>query len=129
VEATLEKVLGIGGLFFRAREPKVLADWYRTHLGVGAVPDGEGELPWQQQAGSTAFAPFPEDSKYFGDASKHWMINFRVANLDALVQQLQSAGISVKVDPQAYPYGRFARLNDPEGNPIELWEPEPDAKR
>ncbi len=79
--------------------------------------------PWQQEAGATAFAPFPESTKYFGDATKTWMINFRVRNLDAMVNQLQGAGIAVEVNQEAFPYGRFARLNDPEGNPIELWEP------
>jgi glyoxylase I family protein len=123
----MEKVLGIGGLFFRSREPKVLAGWYDTHLGISAVPDS----PWEQEAGPTAFSPFPEDTKYFGDAGKQWMMNFRVGNLDAMVAQLEKAGISVKVDPEAYPtIGRFARLHDPEGNAIELWEPEgPDAKK
>jgi predicted enzyme related to lactoylglutathione lyase len=78
----------------------------------------------------TAFAPFPESTEYFGDAGKFCMINFRVNNLDAMVVQLRGAGILVEVDPQRYPNGRFARLHDPEGNPIELWEPEGrDARR
>jgi len=119
----MEKVTGIGGLFFRAREPKALAEWYQNHLGVSAVPDNYDEPPWQQQAGPTAYAPFPEDTKYFGDAGKQWMVNFRVANLDATVTQLRAAGVSVEIDPEPYPNGRFARLHDPEGNPIELWEP------
>jgi len=118
----MEKVTGIGGFFFRARDPKMLGEWYRDHLGVDLVPDSYDKLPWQQEAGPTAFAPFPEDTEYFGDAQKKWMINFRVVNLDAIVAQLRAAGASVEIDPEKYPNGRFARLHDPEGNPIELWE-------
>jgi glyoxylase I family protein len=119
----MEKVKGIGGLFFLARDPVALAAWYRDHLGVAVVPSDYETPPWQQEAGPTAFAPFPETTTYFGDAGKVWMINFRVGNLDAMAAQLRAAGISVEVDAQVYPNGRFARLNDPEGNPIELWEP------
>ncbi len=77
-------------------------------------------LTWQE-AGPTAFAPFPADSDYFA-REQRWMINFRVRNLGAMVKQLQAAGVAVKVDPEEYPNGRFARVHDPEGNPIELWE-------
>jgi glyoxylase I family protein len=87
------------------------------------VPENYDDPPWQQQAGPTALAPFPENTKYFGDGGRQWMVNFRVANLDAMMAQLRAAGISVELDPEAYPNGRFARLYDPEGNPIELWEP------
>jgi len=73
---------------------------------------------------ATAFAAFLEATEYFGDASKTWMINFRVRNLGAMVAQLRAAGIYVEIDEQHYPNGRFARLKDPEGNPVELWEPE-----
>jgi predicted enzyme related to lactoylglutathione lyase len=76
-----------------------------------------------KEAGTTVFAPFPETTDYFGNAEKVWMINFRVRNLEAMVGQLRAAGLSVEVDPELYPHGRFARLYDPEGNPIELWEP------
>ena len=79
--------------------------------------------PWQQEAGTTVFAPFKADTKYFGRPTQQWMINFRVRDLDAMVAQLKRAGITVEVDPQAYPNGRFARLEDPEGNPIQLWQP------
>jgi glyoxylase I family protein len=119
----MQKVMGIGGVFFRSREPKALAKWYRDHLGVDVVPDNYDDPGWRQQAGPTAFAPFPEDTRYFGDAAKEWMINFRVSNLDAMAAQLQAADIPVEVDPETYPNGRFARLHDPEGNPIELWQP------
>lgn len=119
----MEKVTGIGGFFFRARDPKSLSQWYDDHLGVSPVPSDSSQQPWHQDAGTTAFAPFPEPSKYFGDAAKVWMLNFRVRNLDAMADQLHGAGIHVEIDPQKYPNGRFARLHDPEGNPIELWEP------
>jgi predicted enzyme related to lactoylglutathione lyase len=119
----MERVTGIGGLFFRARDPAALAQWYRDHLGVTMVPSNYEEPPWQQQAGPTVFAPFPETTDYFGDSGKAWMVNFRVASLDAMMAQLRAAGIAVEPDPQTYPNGRFARLYDPEGNPIELWEP------
>ena len=119
----MEKVTGIGGLFFRARNPDSLAAWYRDHLGVDSVPTEYGAKGWRQEAGSTAFAPFPRDSKYFGNADKDWMVNFRVRDLDAMVNQLRQAGIAVDVVPEAYPNGRFAHLADPEGNPIELWQP------
>jgi glyoxylase I family protein len=119
----MEKVAGIGGLFFRAHDPKALGQWYQQHLGIALTPTSEGESVWQQEAGPTAFTPFPETSKYFGDPNKVWMVNFRVHDLDKMVAQLQAAGIEVKVDPQSYPgVGRFARLHDPEGNPIELWQ-------
>ena len=119
----MERVAGIGGLFFRAKDPTALAVWYKEHLGIDLVPADYSQKPWSQEAGPTAFAPFPVDSDYFGNAEKDWMINFRVRNLDAIVEQLRRAKIDVRVDPEIYPNGRFARLHDPEGNPIELWEP------
>lgn len=121
----MEKVTGIGGLFFRARDPKGLGKWYQDHLGITIEPTSyEANFePWRQQAGVTVFAPFPSTSDYF-PAEKQWMINLRVVSLDAMVAQLIAAGIEVKVDPQEYPNGRFARLYDPEGNAIELWQPE-----
>ncbi len=118
-----EKVTGIGGVFFRARDPKALAQWYQDHLGVFLTPRSKNDPVWNQQAGPTAFSPFPEKTNYFGDATKQWMINFRVSDLDRMARQLEAAGIEVKVDPTTYPNGRFARIHDPEGNPIELWQP------
>src|SRR5271170_3266682 len=123
----MEKVTGIGGFFFRAKDPKALALWYQQHLGILSIPTSDGGTAWQQEAGATAFAPFPETSKYFGDPQKVWMLNFRVRDLDKMAAQLQAAGIEVKIDSESYPYGRFARLHDPEGNPIELWQPKPKA--
>jgi glyoxylase I family protein len=120
----MERVQGIGGFFFRARDPRKLAEWYEANLGVAPVPQKAGATPWRTTAGTTAFAPFKEDTSYFGDRRFQWMINFRVGNLDKMVAQLRERGIAVDVDPQAYPNGRFARLTDPEGNPIQLWQAE-----
>ena len=119
----MEKVAGIGGLFFRAHDPKALAQWYQQHLGISLTPTSEGGTVWQQEAGPTSFTPFPETTKYFGDPNKAWMVNFRVHDLNKMVAQLRSAGIEVK-DPETYAgVGSFTRIHDPEGNPIELWEP------
>jgi predicted enzyme related to lactoylglutathione lyase len=118
-----ERVTGIGGVFFRARDPKALGAWYQEHLGISVNPP-----VWNQEAGPTAFATFPETTKYFGDPAKQWMINFRVNDLDRMARQLEAAGFEVKIDPTTYPNGRFARTHDPEGNPIELWQPM-DARR
>lgn len=123
VDPPAERVVGIGGLFFRSREPKQLAQWYQLHLGIDPVPTDYDHQAWQQAAGPTAFSPFPMDTDYFGSRQQAWMVNFRVRNLDAMVAQLRKSNIEVKVDPGKYPNGRFARLHDPEGNPIELWEP------
>jgi glyoxylase I family protein len=121
--AEMEKVLGIGGLFFRAHDPHALGLWYLEHLGIALTPTKIDSPVWQQEAGPTVFSPFPETTHYFGDPEKVWMVNFRVRDLNKMAAQLQAAGIEVKVDPQTYPNGRFARLHDPEGNPIELWQP------
>ncbi len=120
----MEKVTGIGGFFFRSHDPATLGRWYQEHLGVSLIPSSLGENPWQQEAGPTAFAPFKETTTYFGDPTKGWMLNFRVRDLDKIAAQLQAAGIAVKIDPETYPNGRFARIHDPEGNPIELWQPQ-----
>jgi predicted enzyme related to lactoylglutathione lyase len=119
----MERVTGIGGFFFRAKDPTALAQWYADHLGVDLVPPTYEEEVWRQEAGPTVFAPFPADTEYFGRDEQAWMINFRVRDRDAFVQQLRDAGVEVEVDPELYPNGRFARLVDPEGNPIQLWEP------
>jgi glyoxylase I family protein len=119
----MEKVTGIGGVFFRAKDPAALKRWYQQQLGVALTPADEEQRPWYQERGPTAWEPFPADTKYF-PADRQWMINFRVSDLSAMVAQLEAAGVSVKVDPENYPYGRFARLHDPEGNAIELWQPE-----
>lgn len=119
----MERVSGIGGFFFRSKDPKGLAQWYATHLGVSVIPSGpEGEA-WTQEAGPTAFAPFKEDTGYFGAPTQMWMINFRVRSMKAMMEQLRAAGITVEIEEDDGPLGSFARLTDPEGNPIQLWEP------
>jgi predicted enzyme related to lactoylglutathione lyase len=119
----MERVQGIGGFFFRAKDPKRLAAWYQANLGITTVPDNYDNQPWRTGAGTTVFAPFKEDTKYFGDPRFQWMINFRVSDIDKMVAQLRKQGITVELDPEVYPNGRFARLSDPEGNPIQLWQP------
>jgi catechol 2,3-dioxygenase-like lactoylglutathione lyase family enzyme len=121
----MERVTGIGGVFFRARDPAALRGWYEQHLGVPPTPTSYDQRPWSPATGPTIYEPFPADTDYFDRATQGWMINFRVADLDAIVAQLRAGGIDVTMDPQSYPNGRFARLHDPEGNPVELWEPGP----
>jgi glyoxylase I family protein len=119
----MERVQGIGGFFFRAKDPKKLAEWYEANLCVTRVPGDYDTLPWRTGAGTTVFAPFKEDTSYFGDLRLQWMINFRVRDLDKMAAQLRERGIAVEVDSEVHPNGRFARLSDPEGNPIQLWQP------
>ena len=122
----MEKVTGFGGFFFRARNPKSLSLWYLQHLGIDLVPESVDGAMWQQRTGPTVFQPFANDTEYFGDVAKMWMLNFRVDDLDAMVAQLRDGGIEVRMDDLDGEYaeiGRFARLTDPEGNPLELWEP------
>ena len=119
----VERVTGIGGVFFRARDPEGLSRWYADHLGVKPPPASYDERSWDQEAGPTVFAPFPEDSEHFRRPNQQWSINFRVRDLDAMLEQLRAADIAVEQHPQAYPNGRFAELSDPEGTPIQLWEP------
>lgn len=117
----MAQATGIGGVFFRAKDPEALAAWYLAHLGVGA---SDGPV-WMQAAGPTIFAPFRQDSDYF-PADRAFMLNFRVDDLTALMASLQAAGIAVETRVEwdgDGSYGRFARIHDPEGNPIELWEP------
>ena len=118
-----QRVTGIGGLFFRARNPELLLRWYEEYLGVVSPPGNHVDQPWHQDAGPTVFAPFKRETEYFGRPEQQWMVNFRVADLDAFVEQLRSEDVEVEMDPEEYPEGRFARLYDPEGNPVELWEP------
>jgi predicted enzyme related to lactoylglutathione lyase len=122
-------VTGIGGLFFRARDPDTLARWYADHLGIDPAPATYEQRVWWQQQGPTVVSPFPADTEYFGQPEQAWKLNLRVRDLDAMIAQLRAAGIEVTADPQTYPNGRFASTADPEGNPIELWEPSPDALR
>ena len=111
-------ISGIGGMFFRAAEPETLSAWYETHFGITA-----GAQPWQQEGGPTVFAPFRQESDYF-PADKAWMLNFRTDDIATLMQNLTKAGIAVETRAEwDGEWGRFARVYDPEGNPIELWQP------
>jgi glyoxylase I family protein len=121
----VERVEGIGGFFFKGDDVDGLTRWYAEHLGIAAPPatEEDDDQTWVQQSGPTVFAPFGADqwdSPHLGPSG--WGINFRVRDLDAMVAQLRTAGIAVEVDPVAYPYGRFASLHDPEGNPVQLWQ-------
>lgn len=122
-------VIGWGGFFFRARDPEELGVWYRDMLGVGAGcgTDEQGQSSdwfWHPEPGPVVFAPFKADSDYFA-GDKAFMLNFRVRDLDGLLEQLNAAGIDILTKPEwdSPETGRFARIHDPEGNPIELWEP------
>ena len=120
----MERVLGIGGVFFKARDAAGLSRWYEEHLGVLTTGESYDDPVWEQEAGETVFAPFGEEhweSPHLGPSG--WGINFRVGDLDAMVAQLRPAGLTVEVDPETYPNGRFAQLADPEGNPVQLWQP------
>jgi glyoxylase I family protein len=122
-EQPMERITGIGGFFFRAKDPTALAEWYEKNFGINVVPKDYGGEPWRTEAGTTVFAPFKHDTKYFGDMRLQWMINFRVRDLDKMAAQLRANGATVEIDPETYPNGRFAQTNDPEGNPIQLWQP------
>ncbi len=122
-------VSGIGGLFFRSRDPDALTAWYRETLGIGAgcVADGEGdpdEWAWKTKGGPVVFAPFKETTDYFA-ADHQWMLNLRVSDMGGLLAKLRAKGLEIvtKAEWDDPATGRFARIHDPEGNPIELWEP------
>ncbi|MBA3420033.1 MAG: VOC family protein [Geodermatophilaceae bacterium] len=119
----MERVTGIGGFFFRAADPARLGRWYAEHLGVDPPPESYDDPSWWQQGGPTVLAPMTADSPHFGRPEQSWSINFRVDDLDAMVTQLRAAGVDVAVEADRYPNGRFANLADPDGNPIQLWEP------
>lgn len=121
--AQRQTALGIGGLFVRAQDPAALTAWYDRHLGINPVPTSYDDTPWMQEAGPTIFAPAPQDAEGMIPKGKSWMLNLRVADIEAFVAQLKADGVAVDLDPAEYPNGRFATLADPEGNPIQLWEP------
>ncbi len=117
----MERVLGVGGIFIRASDPDALKAWYVECLGLDL---GEHGL-WNPPAGPTVFATFESDTDYFGSPTQQVMINFRVADLDAMLAQLRAKGADVAGDAQDYEgIGRFGWVTDPEGNRIELWQPE-----
>lgn len=118
----MAKVDGIGGVFFRAKDPKTLIKWYQKHLGINPAPSDMTMQPWISEEGVTVFAPFADDTDYF-PKDRSFMLNFRVSDLDAMISDLRSANIQIASEETMEGIGRFARIHDPEGNPIELWEP------
>ncbi|NEB73660.1 VOC family protein [Streptomyces sp. SID14478] len=116
----MERVVGIGGYFLRARDPAALSSWYREGLGLDTDDNGL----WHQLAGPTVFAPFDHDTDYFGARTQQTMLNFRVRDLDAMLAQLRALGADVVSETQDLEgVGRFGWVIDPEGNRIELWQP------
>jgi predicted enzyme related to lactoylglutathione lyase len=124
----MKRVTGIGGVFFKAKDPDKLRAWYKQHLGLefdpyGSVtfqcPEGEEE----RKAAQTVWSLFPSDTKYFDPSTAPFMINYRVADLVALLEQLRSEGIELDKPMEEFEYGKFGWIMDPEGNRIELWEP------
>jgi glyoxylase I family protein len=111
------RVTGIGGLFVRAADPEALNRWYGEHFGIVPV----GWEPWRQEAGETVVSAYAAGAADYGDGP--WKLNLRVEDLDAAVAALRAAGVAVTPHAEDYEYGRFAELADPEGNPIQLWEP------
>jgi catechol 2,3-dioxygenase-like lactoylglutathione lyase family enzyme len=126
-----ERVTGIGGVFFSAKDPKALAAWYRQALGVDVMSGAQfAKFSWRERedssrAGSTAWALFPADTKYFGPGGAPFMINYRVRNLDAMLAQLRALGVVVEPKVTEDFNGKFTWVVDPEGHKIELWEPKP----
>src|SRR3954471_9653119 len=125
-EVSIEQVTGIGGVFFKVKDPKAMAEWYRTTLGIQSK-GGYTDFTWRdkdhpEEMGHTAWRIFPTNTTYFGESSSSLMINYRVANLERMLEQLRRNGVKIeKIDD--YDYGRWAWMMDPEGNRIELWEP------
>jgi predicted enzyme related to lactoylglutathione lyase len=117
-----QAVLGVGGVFFKARDPIGLAAWYREHLGVPAEQNATF-APFVEQGGTTIWATFPADTKYFAPSTAPFMLNYRVADLDAMLAQLRDAGVAVEDKIDESEFGRFGWASDPEGNRFELWQP------
>jgi predicted enzyme related to lactoylglutathione lyase len=120
-------VIGIGGIFLRARNPKKLGDWYRKHLGL-AVKDEVAVFKWisprsSKRIGNTLWAALPTRSRDWGPANPTAIVNYRVRDLDLLLAQLREEGVKVSDKVEESPYGKFGWANDPEGNRMELWEP------
>ena len=126
LQIQLEKVTGIGGVFIKARDPGAMAAWYREQLGI-ETKDGFTDFQWREkekpeQIGRTVWSLFPADTDYFKPSAAPFMINYRVADLARMIEQLKQSGITVE-KVEEYDYGKFAWVMDPEGNRIELWEP------
>ena len=126
-QPSLKRVTGIGGIFFKCKEPKKVREWYKQHLGLD-VNDYGSVFEWYQGAdstkkGFTQWSPFNEKTKYFEPSTKEFMINYRVADLEALVLELKKEGVTITDSVSTYDYGKFVHIMDLEGNKIELWEP------
>lgn len=128
----MAKVTGIGGIFFKSKNPESLIDWYRKNLGL--VPDQEGGLSflWREKEkperiGRTVWAAFPANTKYFDPGQSSFMFNFRVDNLEELLADLKAKGVQIEDKIEDYEYGRFGWFIDAEGNKVELWEPKGEA--
>jgi predicted enzyme related to lactoylglutathione lyase len=126
-EPSLKKVTGIGGIFFKCKDPKKLRAWYQTNLGFNTNDYG-AVFEWRQGAdtvkkGFTQWSPFNEKTKYFEPSTKEFMINYRVENLDVLLVQLKNNGVTITDSVETVDYGKFVHIMDLEGNKIELWEP------
>ena len=126
----MKRVTGLGGIFFKAQDQEKLYQWYEKHLGIQREHGGQGPptFNWRetddpQRPGMTVWALFPKDSKYFGSTAAHFMLNYRVDDLDALLEALAKEGVQIDPKRDDSDYGRFAWITDPEGNRIELWEP------
>ena len=123
----MKRVIGLGGIFFKARDPKMLYQWYRTQLGIESAPDGSGAM-WRDAdhpeiPGCNVFAIFPDTTQYLGKGPSPFMINFRVDDLTELLKALREEGVQVDEKVEEADYGKFGWITDPEGNRIELWEP------
>ncbi len=123
----MKKVTGIGGIFFKCKDPNKMKKWYKTHLGLDTDQYGTN-FEWRQGAdatkyGFTQWSPFSETTKYFEPSTKDFMINYRVENLEALVVQFKEEGVTITDTIQTFDYGKFVHIVDIEGNKIELWEP------
>ena len=125
-KSKMKKVTGIGGVFFKCKDPEKIKEWYNTHLGINSSKWG-ANFEWRQEddstkKGSTAWNPFPDKTKYFEPSEKDFMINYRVENLESLVEQLQKDGVTVVDKIEDSPFGKFVHIMDVEGNKVELWE-------
>jgi predicted enzyme related to lactoylglutathione lyase len=123
----MKKVTGIGGIFFKCKDANKMREWYKTHLGIDAGQYG-ASFEWREDAdptkkGTTQWAPFAETTKYFEPSTKDFMINYRVDNLEALVEQLKTEGVTIVDKIESFDYGKFVHIVDLEGNKVELWEP------
>ena len=126
-KSSMKKVTGIGGIFFKCEDPQKMKDWYNTHLGLNATEYG-ANFEWREESdatkkGSTQWTPFAGTTKYFAPSTKEFMINYRVDDLEALVEELKKEGVTIVDKIESYDYGKFIHIMDPEGNKIELWEP------